>query len=238
MKKKFKILLVLSILINLLCLSLGSVIIIKKGGISYIEQKIKPNIYNGTPFHEISKSAFSILPVSSSSIVFAGDSITNFCNWNELFKDNTIINRGIQGETTKFMLDDMDNITRGKPDKIFLMIGINDLASGRSVSDTFTNYKKIINEIENRSPDTAIFIESVLPINTNLKHTKATNEEIVQFNQKISILAKEKKHHYIDLYTKFKNDDGQLSKNFTIDGVHLNGKGYLHWKKYINTYVR
>ena len=71
------------------------------------------------------------------STLFLGDSLTEYGNWRELFPGLDIKNRGIAGDTTDGVLHRLDGITALSPDKIFLMIGINDLLMGRSVKRIF-----------------------------------------------------------------------------------------------------
>ncbi len=42
---------------------------------------------------------------------------------------------------------------------------------------------------------------------------------------------------YIDLFPLFSNDDDTLKEEYTLDGLHPNGKGYLVWKSAIERYV-
>ena len=76
------------------------------------------------------RSLFEVLPVYSSDIVFLGNSITDGCEWAELFNNRHVKNRGISGDRSGWLLDRLDPIVGGHPKKLFLMIGVNDLAAG------------------------------------------------------------------------------------------------------------
>ena len=67
---------------------------------------------------------FEELPVTSSDIIFLGNSITNGAEWAELFKNKHVKNRGISGDICMGVYDRLDAILKGKPAKIFLLIGI------------------------------------------------------------------------------------------------------------------
>jgi membrane-associated phospholipid phosphatase len=69
----------------------------------------------------------------------------------EFLNDLNIKNRGIIGDRTDQVLDGLDDITRYKPKKIFIEIGINDLLQGISVDSTFKNTKQIISTIRQKS---------------------------------------------------------------------------------------
>ena len=79
-------------------------------------------------FYDQRASLFEALPVDSTNIVFLGNSITNGCEWHELFGDARIINRGISGDIATGINDRLDPLLKGKPGKIFLMIGVNDVS--------------------------------------------------------------------------------------------------------------
>ena len=43
---------------------------------------------------------------------------------------------------------------------------------------------------------------------------------------------------YIDLFTHFVDDNGQMKPEYTNDGLHLLGKGYMLWKEIITPYLK
>ena len=70
-------------------------------------------------------SQFEHLEIQAGDVVFLGDSITEGGAWDELFPGVPVRNRGIGGDTTSGVLDRLDQITRGRPAKVFLKIGTN-----------------------------------------------------------------------------------------------------------------
>ena len=73
-------------------------------------------------------SLFSKLPITSKDIVFIGNSITNGAEWSELFPEKKVKNRGISGDTPEGVYDRLDPVVKGKPAKIFILIGVNDIS--------------------------------------------------------------------------------------------------------------
>ena len=73
---------------------------------------------------------FESLPASEDDIVMLGNSITDGGEWAELLGDAHVKNRGISGDTTDGVLERLGTITRGRPAKVFLLIGINDFSKG------------------------------------------------------------------------------------------------------------
>jgi lysophospholipase L1-like esterase len=235
-----KIALLVSTLLNLLFFGLGSIFVTKRGGITYLIRKLaflQPFQFRvaamyDTPFYQDKKSHFETLPKSEAEIIFLGDSLTDLCEWSEFFRNNRIKNRGICGDTTDGILNRITNIVESQPQKIFIMISINDLNQGRDVESIFGNYKQILEVFKNQIPATEIYIQSVLPVTKRFNEAEI-NEKIVQLNAKLKDLAKEFSVQYIDLFSYFLDKNNQLDARYTLDGVHLNGEGYLLWKQVI-----
>jgi lysophospholipase L1-like esterase len=240
MEETVKITLLVSSLLNLLFLLLGTIFVAKRGGITYIFSKLAflqrfPSSVDAicdTPFYQDKKSHFETLPKTEAEIIFLGDSLTDLCEWSEIFRNDRIKNRGICGDTTDGILNRITNIVKSQPKKIFIMISINDLNQGREVKTILDNYKQILDVFKTQIPETKIYLQSVLPVNKRFNKTEI-NEKIVQLNAKLKDLAKEFSVQYIDLFSYFLDQNNELDVRYTLDGVHLNGEGYLLWKKII-----
>lgn len=200
----------------------------------------KKEIPHSTYYHQRA-SLFERLSNGKGEIIFLGDSITDGCEWSEIFQDLRIKNRGISGDVTEGILDRLREITESKPAKIFLMIGINDLARGMSVTSILSNHKKIIDNIIKNSPITKIYLQSLLPVNSDFgmfgDHTNK-NEKILFINKRLKKMAEEYGVNYIDLYSKFAVKNHKLNPKYTNDGLHLTGEGYLNWMSMIESLVR
>ncbi len=193
-----------------------------------------------SPYYLHKKSQFEMLPNTPNEIIFLGNSITDGGNWSELFADLRIKNRGISGDVTEGILNRLDEVTESNPAKIFIMIGINDLSRGKNTDEILENYELVVDRIESTSPQTQIFIESVLPVNDNFtkfKNHYSKADSVVILNNKLHLLATEKNLIYINLYSSFLDEEGKLNADLTEDGLHLNGKAYMIWKSLIEKYV-
>ncbi len=102
-------------------------------------------------------SLFSKLTITPKDIVFIGNSITNGAEWSELFPQKRVKNRGISGDTSEGAYDRLDVLVKGKPAKIFVLIGINDISRGIEVETIVQNMKQIVEKIQNESPKTKIY---------------------------------------------------------------------------------
>lgn len=171
-------------------------------------------------------------------VIFFGDSLTENGNWSELFQNPNILNRGIQGDTTAGILKRTNDVAALKPTKVFIMAGINDLSKGSSTNSALSNYEKIIKSIKSKSPQTKIYVQSTLPINNKLNSGALKPSMIVNFDKGLEKLSAKNNATFINLYPLFVDGHGYLKRNLTFDGTHVNGDGYVIWKKAIKNYVQ
>lgn len=202
-------------------------------------QGSKANKYS--TFYYQRATLFESLPVSSEDIIFLGNSITNGCEWAELFGNPHIKNRGISGDITRGVYDRLAPILKGKPAKIFLLIGINDLARGTSPDSILTNIRLIAEKIRAESPATHLYIQSLLPVTDYYGlfegHT-SRGALVPKINTGLKQIAEAAGVVYIDLYSAFVDPDtGKMNTAYTNDGVHLLGKGYLLWRDVVQPYI-
>ena len=179
------------------------------------------------------RSLFELLPIRGNDIVFLGNSITDGCEWAELFNNRHIKNRGISADRSGWLLDRLDPIVNGHPKKLFLMIGTNDLAAGVSPEEVAANIGKLLDRFAEESPWTKIYVQSILPVNGVDTKAKAKNHwkkgaEIIEANKLIEALCEGRKNVlYIDVYSALVDQKGMLDQRYTNDGLHLMGEGYL-----------
>ena len=216
-----------AILLILLVLS-GLFVINRLGGPSYLLFKIR----YGSEVSGWSQGRREMLEavdaLDPNAIVFIGDSITHQAEWGELLQNPHVKNRGVDGDTTDQVLSRLDGLKKIKPRAVLLMIGINDLAS-RQPSDVFSRIQLIVSRIANDTPQTDIIIQSVIPINNSVKYQYRNNEDVQALNTLLSFYCGQKNFRFIDVHKALVDQDGNLDRNFTFDGIHLNGAGYSRW---------
>lgn len=192
-------------------------------------------------FYEQRATLFEELPVTSKDIIFLGNSITNGCEWAEILQNPLIKNRGISGDICMGVYDRLAPILKGNPAKIFLLIGINDVSRGTSADTIVSQIGMIITKIKKESPKTKLYLQSVLPVNGcyNMFGGHTSRWQVVkQINDQLKPLAEKEQVKYVDLYSHFvEGDTGKLNPQYTNDGVHLLGKGYLLWRDIVKPYV-
>lgn len=185
---------------------------------------------------------FEELPITSKDIVFLGNSITNGAEWSELFQNKNVKNRGISGDICMGVYDRLDAILKGKPAKIFLLIGINDVSRGTPADTIVNRIRLIARKIKTDSPKTKLYLQSVLPVTDHYKmfqgHTSRW-QVVPEINKGLIHLAAEEGVTYIDLYSHFLDEKtGKMNIEYTNDGVHLLGKGYMKWVEIVKPYIK
>jgi lysophospholipase L1-like esterase len=183
-------------------------------------------------------SRFESLPPVARGVVFLGDSLTEGGEWAEMFGDATIMNRGVPGETTRGVLARLSGVTDGAPAQLFLMIGVNDLEAGEPIAGVAANIGQILGEIRAKTPETAVFVQSALPIRAALVSGPIRNADITALNRRLEALAAEHQARYVDVASALADGSGELDARYTLDGIHLNGAGYSAWKRAIEGLIR
>lgn len=189
------------------------------------------------PFRNHRYDGFKVLKVNSESIVFIGNSITNMHEWWEAFDNPNIVNRGVSGAVSDEALANLESVLEGKPAKIFLMIGTNDLGtSGMDYPEyPFRNFKKMMERIKQESPTTEVYVQSVLPVSAS---DKRDHQEIKALNELMKSYCETHGITYVDLHSLMvTSGTTNINPNHTLDGLHLLASGYRVWCKAIAPYV-
>lgn len=165
-------------------------------------------------------------PLVANDIVFLGNSITEQAgDWALITKNTKARNRGIAGDTTDGVLARLGEIIYFKPLQIFILIGINDLfRDDMTAEKVFNNILEIVNQIHDGSPETKIFVQTILPTTT-----KSIKEKIQLTNSLLFNADSTQSYELIALHNHFEAVDGLMNMEFSVDGVHLNENGYAQW---------
>ncbi len=200
----------------------------------------QPEHYEYNVFYYQRATLFDLLPIEPTDIVMLGNSLTNGCEWHELLGLPNVKNRGISSDVIQGVADRMQPIINGQPAKIFLLTGVNDVSHNLGVDSISGAYGRLIDMIRTQCPNTKLYVESMLPINISYgMYSRMADKEqqIRDINDRLAAMAEEKGFTWIDLYPHFMDSEGHMRKEFTNDGLHLLGPGYIQWRDVIMPYV-
>ena len=192
---------------------------------------------------------YNIHKKNNDKILFLGDSITERYNFKKYFPNHKIINSGVGGNLTTDILNDLENrVFIYKPDKVFILVGINDIIyTDLTNKEIVSNIELIAKKIKKELPNTKIYIESIYPVNYRYINkiykdeilNKNHNKRIKEINKLIKKMCKNNNYRYINIYSSLNIlFQDKLFRYFTTDGLHINRLGYrlITFKllKYIN----
>lgn len=159
--------------------------------------------------------------------ILIGDSLSLWFPSESLPSGKLWLNQAVSGETTRHIRQRLALLAPTRPDKIYLMAGINDLRHGASDSEILANTRLILEQLRAQFPQTQIIVQSILP--TRL--AAIPNSRIQALNQQIAEIALPYNVQYLDIHAQFLDDQGRLRYNLTTDGIHLSRQGYQVWQQ-------
>lgn len=204
--------------------------------VTAFSQATYDSLTNDPEGYERKSAQFRAQKPSAGKILFLGNSITEGGNWKRLLKDSSVVNRGISGDVTFGVLNRLDEVVRHKPSKLFLLIGVNDLSRNTPNAIIIQNIFAIIGRIHSESPKTAIYVQSILPVNPLHKNFPSRfnkQKDIEEINGQLAKYSEALKYTYVNLFNQFLDNKFQLDLKFTYDGLHLNAAGYTNWVNYL-----
>jgi lysophospholipase L1-like esterase len=168
-------------------------------------------------------------------LVFIGDSLTEWFDWQSRFPQHRVSNLGISGEQVEGLIDRRERIRASivDPDFIFLMTGINNIAMEQH--DITGPYREIVRNLTTWYKKTTLVIQSILPMTLEW----LSNIAIQDTNRNLEQIARDHGAEYIDIYRLFVDSEGKPYRDYlSDDGVHLASKGYDVWAEEVERFLK
>lgn len=200
------------------------------------KKPVNPDVY-----YARRATLFDLLPVYSNDIIMLGNSLTDGAEWNELFDNCHVKNRGIVGDIIPGFFERLEPILKGQPRKIFIMGGVNDISHGVSADSIVSAMTQVVTTIQARCPKTEIYVQSMLPFNNDVrlwKLLKGREQVVVDGNKGLESMCQRLGVTFINLYPLFVGENGKMKPEYTNDGLHLMGGAYLIWRDALLPYIR
>lgn len=94
-------------------------------------------------------------------------------DWSKRLKTENVRNKRYCRNEIMGIYDRLDQILPGKPRKnLFLLTGVNDVSHDLSTDSLVTLMDFLLNEIQTKSPETRLYLQSLLPINESFGRYK------------------------------------------------------------------
>lgn len=177
--------------------------------------------------------------VSSTDVVFMGDSITDAWpqpRFGAFFPGKNYVGRGISGQTTPQMLIRMrPDVVALKPKVVVILAGTNDIAgnTGPMTDEEIAGNLASMAEIATANGIKVVF-SSIIPTSNYHQGPNQAAPQTVQrplariraLNDWMKQYAASHKHVYLDYYTAMLDDKGMLRTELSTDDLHPNAAGY------------
>ena len=176
--------------------------------------------------------------VKPGQVVLAGDSITEGLP-TELLEDFAasqgmrVYNRGISGETSGQLLERLEaSLLAPRPAFLVLLTGTNDLGQRLSPGAAAQNVRDILARTAHASPQTRVVVTALTPVNEQMPQWGARrmvgarkNKDIALLNGELEAAARAAGALWLDHGPALRDEDGQLKREYTYDGLHPNAAG-------------
>jgi len=181
--------------------------------------------------YEVANAAIQARATNEKSVVYMGDSITDFWISNDsvFFAAKPYLDRGISGQTTgQMLLRFRQDVINLKPGVVVILAGINDIAENNGPEKLEDIFGNIVSMAElAKANHIKVVLSSLLPAFAlpwrpaidPLPKVKALNEMIKSYAYQNNIV-------YLDYFTAMADSRGGLPANLSKDGVHPNLAGY------------
>lgn len=207
-----------------------------RGGSSQTQALAKPTYRQWKRLLEEEAKAVSFGQGSNRLAILVGDSLSMWFPSEQLPGSQLWLNQAISGENSGQVLNRLSAFSQTRPDTIYVMAGTNDLRQGARDLVILNNMRQIVQRLRQNHPQSQVIVQSILP--TRLR--AIPNQRIRNLNQQIALIAQQEGAGYLNLHNWFVNEQDQMQRNLTTDGIHLNRRGYQVWKEalqYVESWI-
>lgn len=135
----------------------------------------------------------------------------------------------------------LEALELGEYGKVYLSLGVNELGYYND-EGFYQAYCDAIDAIRACQPDAVIYIQGLIPLNESVVAASGgpsylTNEHLRVYNGLMQKAAEEKQVVFLDLYSEFANENGELPEEASKDGVHLKSDYCKQWLEYLKVHT-
>lgn len=177
-------------------------------------------------------------PPRPGGIVFAGSS--SIVRWDlaKLFEDlkPAPVNRGFGGSQVSDLLKNIDRaVLVHQPRVVVIYSGDNDVAAGKSAEQVMGDYRKVVEAIHAKLPETRVVVIGIKPSRARWQLA----DPMRQVNAGVSELCEEHELlEFVDVWQPMLAKDGSPRIELLADdGLHLSDEGYRLWTKLLRPVV-
>lgn len=156
---------------------------------------------------------------TDANVVFIGDSRIQLPQWQDMFPNASVANRGIGSDTLDGLLRRVDHLGIRNPDVIVLEMGVNDVLQKQSLEGSTIEADKILTSLKAQA-GRVVVLEII-----DCAVGPCDRGQVLLLNMHMRALAEKHGAQYVSLNTRLAGPDG-LRPEYSHDGLHLNAEGY------------
>ncbi len=167
------------------------------------------------------------------NILFIGDSLIEFFDWQARFSEHSVVNLGRSGETVQELAyrSQHVDVDEPEPDWVFIMIGTNNVTM-----DDYSfipSYENIIDTLKEKFPAATIVVTGLFP----MRLSWVGEDAVPRLNELLQEMAFAKKCLFMDGCQVFAQSIEGVGRCFFEDGVHLSDHGYDLWAAEVEKFL-
>lgn len=185
--------------------------------------------------------------INNNDIIMLGGTLVGYAEWHELMQMPNVKTRSM-GDVCDYMHASAKKYASNKPKKIVMLSSYNhdknnkkaNVSAEFNVDTILISMEKAIKAVKEVSPETEIILQSIIPVNSSYEKYadfKNTGKKLQKANKELKKLAKKYKVTWVDLTPALADENGELKAEFTNDGYHLMGKGYIAWRNALQPFI-
>lgn len=160
--------------------------------------------------------------------IFIGDSIASGISYYRFLDGSRVV--ADTNLTAPKALDRVGEIASAGPDKVYIMLGLNDLNYNSKTVDSITqDFDSLVSQIKQSVPSASIYIVSVTPITKSCEdrtNIYITMSNIEALNGKLKEMAAKQGACFVDINTAFQDSSGYLNSEVTGNGYNMKNEYY------------
>ena len=133
-----------------------------------------------------------------------------------------------------------DNAARMGADKVYIMLGINDLAL-YGIQGAADNLEKLSLRFTEKIPGVKIYLQSATPMLADKQKKTLNNPNLESYNRRLSDLCQKRGWYFLDVASVMRDDTGALKAEYCSDpddlGLHFTNEACDVWIHYILTHT-
>lgn len=160
--------------------------------------------------------------------VFMGDSLMEPLSLYDFLPPVNVVAR--MGRNTSTAHEDLKDLKKVAPVRIFMMYGMNDLTIWGDEGEFKESYLNLINKVREIQPNSEIVLLSILPVTdaASKRQPVLSKDRISEYNEVIKEIAEENSLIFLDVTSLITSND-----IYEPDGVHVKAVFYGRFLDYI-----